>query len=1148
MNLKKVKRRVIIVVSSLLVVLVALLLMGLLYLKLFGLQDALKNLVSLETENRYSLTIAKSSVSLSTLSFAFDSLTITRNPDLPETGIRQVTITSLKLQVANIGSMFRSKKYDIKTLIVDEPQIQIDNNRSQDSLREKFHLGQQVVKLYPAIESVLKRFNIEHLKINRGSLGVNNDPNPPLTLGLVDFLIEAWDENRLTEKSQLQLKIGEQALKLEKAAFGFSAIEYNLQNHQLSLENVQFATADSVSNSHVEVFAEKLVLNKLGFIDLFEHQRLTYEKVTVSNPVVDLHLVLKKKSNEVAVKTNEKEVLTRIIKQSVGECIVDTVVIQNASVKTVLEKEGDSTVIALPKVNFTLYTFEITNESEVFRTGTADIEFDRTTIALTDGISITCQKLQFDQESNLIFEDVEVYDAENELVVLDCHSLRLTQFHLLPLLFDRELLIGSLTIEKAVVNVPSENLFGGSGKGKKKGLKLIDVKEIVLKDVALNHHSENLNLVTKGLSLSLSRVQKKGAAAITYAFRDLLVADALVELREHRLTAHVYDIDFNSDFVRAKAIQLNQEELAISLKHVMASHSERIEEFQDIDYTRWESLTAEELTLSGKLPEKKAKVQSDSTKPAKAFYLGRLDIAHVTANLTGQDFKVSTVGADLSIDEVEVFNGDVLYAAIHGVFKGVKLQMPKMEAAIGVVQVALPNQVSLSNTAISKNDMHFTFPKATIYGLSKKESVWTLKKASVSHFVAKKGTHDLIVTDSLLAEELTFGGGTKASLARLEVFKPAIKLQKKDEGKKTSVAKINWEEMELLQNLIVHPGTIELPSKSFLAFGEVKINPSAKSLTSSYLRSESKKQVFDFTGLTINDQKIKVDTLHISPNPSWQEYKTIEQSIASAKMYGTTITGYSLDSLLLKGILHNIHILIPRFHISVTRDLRLDDGPFVEKPATLGGMINLPKAITMNSAKLANGVIEVSQISDKTGQEGSISITGVWADVNFNHANPRYDKVTMIGGGKLCDQGIINVTYKTLDADLFSLKASLTDFDLVKLNQIVLPLQAVEIKSGYLKRFDMDITANNNLAIGDATITYNDLHLIIYKSESPEEKNIGSELLTFLADGLVLKNSKKNASFSISKSRVKNKGTFHYWIAAAIQGSLGAVKSGKSQK
>lgn len=1151
MKPRKTRRKIFIVLSSVVVLLLGVMLGILVYLKLTGLKTALQELVLVETEERYSLSVDKASVDLSALTFTFDSLKITRNPALPETGIREVSITKLKLQVANLGAMFRSKKYDIRTLIIDEPRIRIDNHKKQDTTKAKFHLGQQVVKLYPAIESILERFKIEHLKINKAALGVNNHPKPPLTLSLVDFLIEEWDETRLTEKSQLQLKIGQQELKLEKAAFSFSAIEYNLRKHQLSLDSVTFSTADSISNSHVQVYAESLVLSKLGYRDLFDNQRLTYEKVTVLNPMIDLHLILKPKISEEKQVTNEKEVLTRIIRQSVGECLVDTVAIQNAAVTTILQKGSDSTVIAVPQLNFTLYTFEITNESDSFITGTADIEFDKTSIELTDGMTISCKRLNYDQDRNLNFEDVELYDAANKLVVLDCQSLKLSDFHLLPLLFDQTLAIGSLRLENAVVKVPPGKLFASANKGKKKGLKEIDIKQVALKNVDVHQSNANMQVLATGVSINASNVKKKAESELTYTFRDLSVVDARLKLAEKNTEIHVTGIAFNGSEVSSTTAHIKQGELNIALSEVLAVHSDKIVNFKNVAIDSWQSVSAARAIIEGKLPENKTDQQSNSAKAKTSFSVAEVKIIQLQAKLSGKDLETSFIGGQLSIKNAKVEQGGFTYAHIGGILTDVKLDVPNTHVAIANIEMSLPKQVLLTNSAITREDMSFALGKARINQLEKSSAGahWSFRKASFGGFTLTKAGQQMFRSDSILADHINFGGKAKPTVGHIEVFAPHIQLAETNEASGAAKKeKPNLAFLEQLKTIVIHPGAMVLTNKNKLVFGKTQINAPQKSFSCAYLRTEIPKFNLNLEGIEVNKTHIAIETFNLKPSAHWLKTYPYEAAVLHTNMFNTKITGYNLDSLLLSGKFHHADVSVGSYYIHARRDHTLPDAPYAEKPFSLSAMLKLPPSIKINALKLANGKIDVEQVSDKTGKTGTIDLTDVWANATLKYMEDGAIKVDLVGGALLCGQGKVDLTYTTYNADIFILQARLTDFDLTKLNPIVLPLQAIEIKSGYLQQYDYTITANNVQAVGDATITYKNLHLTIYKRGIPEEKNLGSELLTLVADGLVLKNSKKNAPSVILQQRDKEKTTFQYWVATAIQGALNGIRQGKSKK
>ena len=109
-------------------------------------------------------------------------------------------------------------------------------------------------------------------------------------------------------------------------------------------------------------------------------------------------------------------------------------------------------------------------------------------------------------------------------------------------------------------------------------------------------------------------------------------------------------------------------------------------------------------------------------------------------------------------------------------------------------------------------------------------------------------------------------------------------------------------------------------------------------------------------------------------------------------------------------------------------------------------------------------------------------------------------------------------------------------------------MQSLNIKSGHLKRYELVVTADGENATGDATITYKDLHLEIFKRTEPEKKTLGTGLLTLLADGIVLKHSKVNAVAPVDQPRLKHKSIFNYWVKTAVHGAMSAIRKGKSIK
>jgi hypothetical protein len=301
-------------------------------------------------------------------------------------------------------------------------------------------------------------------------------------------------------------------------------------------------------------------------------------------------------------------------------------------------------------------------------------------------------------------------------------------------------------------------------------------------------------------------------------------------------------------------------------------------------------------------------------------------------------------------------------------------------------------------------------------------------------------------------------------------------------------------------------------------------------------------------GIALDKNQLVADTLSLKPSARWLKENPFAVPVLHATLFATQVSGYTLDSLLLAGKFTNLDVAVGSFYIHAKRDNSLPDAPYVEKYFSLSAMLNLPPYISLNTLTLAKGRIDVEQVSAATRKTGKIDITDVWANATFKPMKNGAQKVDFVGGGLLAGQGNVNITYTTFNPEIFILQARLTDFNLVNLNSMILPLQAIEIKSGFIEEYDFSITGNNREAVGEGTISYKNLHLTLYKKGIPEQKNLGSELLTLIADGLVLRNSKKNAPAKILVLRDKEKATFHLWVASAIQGALNGVRQGKSEK
>lgn len=1146
MNAKRLRHKLVVLISGVVLFLTAILLAGLVYFKLIGLKTALADLVAKETNQEYQLTIQTAKVNLRSLSFAFDGVTIQRNENRLETGIKTVYVAHVRLQVANLPAMFRSKQYDIRSLIISEPRIEIDKQPSrQDSAQAKFHLGQQIVKLYPPIEEVLRRFNVEYLTITGAGIAIEQTEKPSLSLNLVDFLVAGWQQNKLTAQSQIELSMGKQDLQLEQADFSFSSVAFNLQEHLLQIEDIKFSTADSITGSHVKIRADALKLKRLGYQELFENQRLTYSKVTVQNPQIDLRLVYDDGINKDKDPINEQEVVTRIIKQSIGECIVDTVQIENAAFKTVLYRGADSTFLEVPQFDFTLYTFKVVNDRETFFAGPADIELYKTKIALNGGIQISCQNLRFDQAQNLNFYDVTLYDAVNNMEVLECSSLALVDFHLLPLLFNRELLIKKVTLTDAVLKVPETNIFGVSGQEQKTGLSKVDIQQLRLENVALQQKTAQSTMRARGIWLDVEGLTKAPSVDFAYLFQNLRVGHFSWANASEDLTVSISNFTTNGNFLQAGSAQIQQKALHMHLRNVHAQSVQPLKQLSQLNLENWDSIFIGDLDLLGNISAKANTPNFDDLQ----IHTNALYVEKMKANFTHQAFTYTASGNQLHGDAIRLTQDQFGYSQITGVLSDFIATGAQTQLSVQQVSLDLPQKIVGSSGEFTHNTQAFSFAQIGLNQIKIDEKTLTLQGATIAQLSFKEAAQIEVSLDSLHFKNIHYKDPKNWHMASAELFSPNITFLNNlppPAGQLANTSPLDF--IAGCADVKIHPGKLKLPEQEELTFGTIQLLPKSRELHCAYVRTTLPKFTLDLSGLSMNKTTAQIDSIKLLPNQSYRGYKTEEQSIVTAKLYQSSLSGFNIDDVLRQRSMHGIQGKIAQFYISSFRDKRLPAPPYAEKPASLGSLLTFPSFFSLQSLALENGAINIGLISRGTGQHGTLNLTNVWADVQFNNKNAAFNTVNMQAKGELYGAGPIQLTYTTLGHDLFALQANVQNFDLEKLNKMVLPLQAVEIKSGQLVNYDLDITANNDQALGKASMTYKKLHLIIYKKEQPEKKNIGSTLLTLFTDGFVVRDSKKNADAPVSVNRVKEKGTFHYWVSAAVQGALTGIKQGKGKR
>ncbi len=196
---------------------------------------------------------------------------------------------------------------------------------------------------------------------------------------------------------------------------------------------------------------------------------------------------------------------------------------------------------------------------------------------------------------------------------------------------------------------------------------------------------------------------------------------------------------------------------------------------------------------------------------------------------------------------------------------------------------------------------------------------------------------------------------------------------------------------------------------------------------------------------------------------------------------------------------------------------------------------------------MKNGKLTYSEVGEKTQQLGIIWLSDVDLQLHINH-RLEMPMTVMEGSALVYDEGRVNFHYERLNAASFTMNIVMGEMNLMTFNQMVDPIQAVKIRSGQLKSLEVSFQGDSIQALGTSLISYNDLHLEIFKKNSPDQTNLGSSLLTLLADGIILKHSRHAASASFTQERIPHKSPVNYWVKSTINGTVSAVRKGKSVK
>lgn len=1101
--------------------------------KVRNVREALEQLVASKTHGKFSLFIQDYSLEWNPLTISFDSLRMIRN-DTVQSNVSQVIVPHFVLSLGSVIDFVMGDQLEVRSLTIEEPVIGLEPEAKQR--KEDIHLSQQIVRLYPAVEAILEHFNVVHFEIKRASIEVRKHAADDLHLRLIDMLVENWNVKSLSADRQLRLAMAGQEVSLAKGLLEFAGLEYDFRKRELRLSEFRYESQDTLTHSSIRIDGSYIAFKRLDYAELFENQRLVYEKITFERPTVQarIHLKTKDKKN-----TNTQQAISDLVRRTVGELALDSAIIHEADFNLTLLTDQDSILLELPSLTIRTDKIHVIPDS-IYAIGDIEIDMGQTRIGLKNNLVLSLDKI-LSGNNKLIMRNLELHGRSGKRIAL-VPLLEITRLDLWQLVFRKRIVAEALELRAAHVNLKPELSSGHHAQSAaNKRPPSISIDKIALIDASLTYEDKGKSFRANAVNATARHIRTDSLHRVNFQLDQASFGNAQVRVINERLEASVQQFRFGGRSISVHGLALTRNSLRLEVRNVVAVHKDGLSDVKAIDHTRWDTIAFEHIDISGK--HHIAKSPKPSPKKSSSFRLatGRINVDLLTMNVAIGDTSLRGSVADLSVvnavhDEKQAF----AFEAINAFSSELHVRTESAEALAEKVHLQWPKQIQIERVAYEGGGNEAILHHLNVENVHRVNNQWQASAAKLGAVhLAKEGVFD-VALDSMHVNGIE-AKPKGPHVSFVEVFNPKVAvLAKSKPAGKTEPSAVH---ALPLDRFIIHPGSVQLANDKRIVFGRITGDMPAKHVSVEHVEHKMPKNSVEISNLVVKDGSTQIDSILIIPNESWYAENKVSEPKLLMKISNLSIADQPFDSVFYRRKLSAAKVDIGNLDLHVARDKRLQEPAYLEKPWSLATLIKLSPALAIETIEVKDGDVTVHETSDKTGQTGMITINDVRATLGLRNVAGN-NHVTLDAQARLYNQGRVMLNYTTPHPDTFRLAVRLNDFDLTHLNQMVLPTQSIEIESGYVTRYLAEIYANNNYGVGAAGIGYKRLHITIHGKTDQSKKGFSGGLLTFVADNLVLKNNKKWVRTEFEMERVKNKSVFNYWVRLSARGAIEVVVNG----
>jgi hypothetical protein len=323
------------------------------------------------------------------------------------------------------------------------------------------------------------------------------------------------------------------------------------------------------------------------------------------------------------------------------------------------------------------------------------------------------------------------------------------------------------------------------------------------------------------------------------------------------------------------------------------------------------------------------------------------------------------------------------------------------------------------------------------------------------------------------------------------------------------------------------------------------------SLTDLKARLETNTSTIEFSQLNY-DPSLKQGTLtgfEFKPNQDKDEYlnsRYYQTDYIRTKIRSITFYNPGLNSILEDSVIRLSSLSVHGPELDIHRD---KTHPFMTtaiRPLPTTALQKARFRFNVDSLALSDGRITYTEKSRITGREGVIllsSLNGMIRNIKNTELQPR-DSLLIQASTRFLDSAKVNLQFKESYHDSlggFNLTAQLSPFHTSILNPVLLPLVAVEFKSGAIDTMMMSSIGREHISLGSMKFLYHDLKVEFLDKQDTSKHSVKNAILKFAANTFVVRTNNQKRIGTVYYERDRNRGVFQYWVKMILSGVTTSV-------